>query len=94
MGATKHDVAPSLTHGDAAGAWSDARGQFELVGGTVGGVDSAALLVRRGGEWREVAPAGPWPPARSLHAMAYDPLRRRTIVMGGVTAGVEMTTCG
>jgi hypothetical protein len=41
------------------------------------------------GAWTLIAPAGPLPPARYQHAMAYDLARRRLIVFGG--AGVNGT---
>ncbi len=33
--------------------------------------------------WTELKPSGSLPPARALHAMAYDPVTRRMIMFGG-----------
>ncbi|MBN1322109.1 MAG: TIR domain-containing protein [Thermoleophilia bacterium] len=38
------------------------------------------------GTWTGLSPAGTLPPARSRHAMAYDPVTRRLIVFGGFSA--------
>ncbi len=73
----------------AAGAWNDSSAQYEMFGGT-NGAETDDFYVRRQGEWSKVTPAGgaPWPAPRVAHAMAYDPLRHRTVLMGGATGGV------
>lgn len=42
------------------------------------------------GQWHSTAAGGGWPAARSGHAMAYDPVRSRTVLFGGSGAGGTM----
>jgi hypothetical protein len=36
-----------------------------------------------GKQWKELAPAGKAPEARNSQVMAYDPIRRKTVLYGG-----------
>ena len=36
-----------------------------------------------GSGWTNVTPSGPTPTARAFHGMAYDPIRKRTVLFGG-----------
>jgi hypothetical protein len=41
-----------------------------------------------GSHWRQITIVGDIPPARSLHSMAYDPVRKRVLMYGGFAGGV------
>ena len=55
-----------------------------LFGGFVDGDVNGETWVREQGHWREVDGVGP--PPRNVHAMAYDPLRQRVVLYGGIGA--------
>ncbi len=66
--------------------WDEARERVVLFGGGYGSGGSYTLLGDTwefdGVDWTETTPAGS-PPARTTAAMAYDPVRERTVLFGG-----------
>lgn len=71
------------------------RGRFAFFGGSVDLNCTGANADRElwewepdGGTWTNLTPSVPttglWPPSRALHAMAYDSLRRKYVLYGGV----------
>ncbi len=64
-------------------------GGVVMFGGISGAQDRHALddlWLWDGASWTEIPRTGAWPPARALHAMAYDPERGAVGVIGGVAS--------
>ena len=64
------------------------RGYF--AAGLIAWLASSSARAQCGGQWVTTAAGGGWPAARSGHAMAYDPVRGRTVLFGGSGAGGVM----
>jgi hypothetical protein len=68
--------------GNAAMAWDAARGVMVLFGGGFGN----RTWEWDGAAWRDATPAaGALPEGRSYHRLAWDPVRRRILLFGGLT---------
>ena len=71
---------------EGAGAFDAGRGVVVVYGGFDLVVDwHLDVLEWNGATWRQVVPAGPSPGSRTGHALAYDSIRRRTMLFGGTT---------
>lgn len=73
-------------------AYDSIRGLAVLFGGNQGGVFNAydnETHEWNGTNWT-LRSVGTKPPARSNHAMAYDPIRGRTVVFGGVGVDADL----
>lgn len=67
--------------------FNSASGRVQLYGGNILGVNLGLWeLDRISLTWIEVAPSTPGPGSRNRHGMAYDQLRRETVLFGGVTS--------
>jgi hypothetical protein len=82
---------------NAAMAYDAARGEVVLFGGTnaTGCVEGAGIYCDDtwawdGAEWQTVATTGPT--ARAQHMMAYDPVRARVVLFGGLTPTYQSDT--
>ena len=79
-------------HGRHGLVYDEARQIVVLFGGTA--ANGQTLLAETwewdGTDWTQRSPAQS-PPARRNHGMAYDALRARTVVFGGVVAGANVT---
>ncbi len=68
-------------------AYDPLRHRVVLFGGQAMGPDDAINLQDTwewdGTSWREVAVTGALPPARGHHAMVFDPIRQRVMLLGG-----------
>lgn len=88
-GAQWRDVTPSAVSPPARDqhemVYDSARGRAVLFGGTGGGTGGALndTWEWNGTRWTEVTPSGPRPQGRIFHAMAFDSVRRRTVLFGG-----------
>ncbi|CAG0981063.1 hypothetical protein PHYC_01768 [Phycisphaerales bacterium] len=89
-GAAWTQIAPAVSppaRGFHAMAFDSARGVTVLFGGAwTDGTTSFTYgdtWEWDGAAWTEKAVGGPAPAARNVHAMAYDPVRQRTILFGG-----------
>ncbi|MFO0581647.1 MAG: Ig-like domain-containing protein [Anaeromyxobacter sp.] len=70
---------------DASMAWDVARGVLVSFGANYGN----PTWEWDGTSWRDATPAAPAdsPPARSYHKVAWDPVRQRVVLFGGMTLG-------
>jgi hypothetical protein len=74
---------PRVGHGMV---WDEKRDVVVLFGGK-GPALKNDIWELSGGVWKQVTPAGTGPTVRWGAFMAYDPLRERTVVFGGLAAG-------
>jgi hypothetical protein len=84
-----HDVSPRVGTSPArashAMAYDPVGERVLLFGGDDAGFDRPEDTWAWNGEaWQELSPAGDSPPSRADHAMAYDPVRQRAVVFGGI----------
>lgn len=82
-------IVPPTARNHHSCVFDQAGNRFIIFGGW-NGVSSqgdvwALSLDAGGSKWRALRPTGPLPPARSEHAAAYDPIRNRMLVFGGVS---------
>jgi len=68
-------------------AYDSQRGQVLMFGGNDGARDLSSLWALEADTWREIAPLGASPAARSSHSMTFDEGSRLTLVMGGTRDG-------
>lgn len=73
-------------------AYDEARGRTIVFGGYSGTGMLAELWEWDGEAWleRKPAPGAAWPSARADAAMAYDPVRRNTVLYGGTAGGLDL----
>jgi hypothetical protein len=68
-------------------AYDSDRGVTVFFGGEIGNADEQAFFNDTqeydGTQWRQISVVGPKPSPRSLHAMAYDPVRKKVVLYGG-----------
>jgi len=87
-GAGWFDVTPAGTKPSArtavAMAFESSRNRTILFGGSAAGVRQQDTWGWSGAAWTQLAVGGP--PARSEHALAYDPVRDRVVLFGGTNA--------
>ena len=71
---------------ESAMAYDVSRGVLTLFSGTAQGFGAYSIVgdtwERQNGVWRQHVPATS-PPARRAHALAHDPIRRKTVLFGG-----------
>ena len=78
-------------------AYDDARGVIVMAGGGVPGKDghpSEDTWTWNGVEWHRFSNGPEGPASRSMHAMAYDPERRRVVLFGGQRGRQPFTALG